>query len=119
MSATSALLAALGGSSRFARFARNRKLGHIPARREGSNGTWAFTLSEGKSGFDRGRGLEIHYNVYFIDPKTGKPRRYHRSRVVGYPPKMRKAEAESILAAELAAVNGGPVARVAGMFPDN
>ncbi len=77
-------------------------------------------MARGRSRYQRGRvisteagGWEIHYNVYLTDPKTGKPRRHHRSRVVGYPPKMRKAEAESILAAELAAVNGGPVARVA------
>ena len=76
-------------------------------------------MARGRSRYQRGRvisteagGWEIHYNVYLTDPKTGKPRRHHRSRVVGYPPKMRKAEAESILAAELAAVNGGPVARV-------
>jgi hypothetical protein len=50
---------------------------------------------------------------YLTDPATGKPKRHHRSRVVGYAPKMRKAEAETILAAELAAVNGGPLARVA------
>jgi integrase len=77
-------------------------------------------MARGRSRYQKGRvvstetgGWEIHYNVYLTDPKTGRPRRHHRSRVVGYPPKMRKAEAESILAAELAAVNGGPVTRVA------
>jgi integrase len=77
-------------------------------------------MARGRSRYQKGRvvsteagGWEIHYNVYLTDPKTGRPRRHHRSRVVGYPPKMRKAEAESILAAELASVNGGPVARVA------
>jgi hypothetical protein len=77
-------------------------------------------MARGRSRYQKGRVVsteagawEIHYNVYLTDPKTGKPRRHHRSRVVGYPPKMRKAEAESILAAELAAVNGGSVTRVA------
>src|SRR5450755_814563 len=78
------------------------------------------SMARGRTRYQRGRvvateagGWEIHYNVYLIDPATGKPKRHHRSRVVGYAPKMRKAEAETILAAELAAVNGGPLARVA------
>src|SRR5258708_8041795 len=77
-------------------------------------------MARGRSRYQRGRGVateaggwEIHYNVYLTDPASGKPKRHHRSRVVGHAPKMRKAEAETILAAELAAVNGGPVARVA------
>jgi integrase len=77
-------------------------------------------MARGRSRYQRGRvvsttagGWEIHYNVYLTDPATGKPKRHHRSRVVGHAPKMRKAEAETILAAELAAVNGGPLARVA------
>lgn len=77
-------------------------------------------MAQGRSRYQRGRvvstttgGWEIHYNVYLTDPATGKPKRHHRSRVVGHAPKMRKAEAETILAAELAAVNGGPLARVA------
>src|SRR5258708_3727992 len=77
-------------------------------------------MARGRSRYQRGRvvateagGWEIHYNVYLTDPASGKPKRHHRSRVVGHAPKMRKAEAETILVAELAAVNGGPVARVA------
>jgi hypothetical protein len=77
-------------------------------------------MAQGGSRFQRGRvvsteagGREIHYNAYLTDPATGKPKRHHRSRVVGHAPKMRKAEAETILAAELSAVNGGPLARVA------
>src|SRR5260370_16396297 len=77
-------------------------------------------MAQGRSRHQRGRvvstttgGWEIHYNVYLTDPATGKPKRHDRSRVVGHAPKMRKAEAETILAAELAAVNGGPLARVA------
>jgi len=77
-------------------------------------------MARGRSRYQRGRvvateagGWEIHYNVYLTDPASGKPKRHHRSRVVGLAPKMRKAEAETILAAELGAVNGGPVARVA------
>lgn len=77
-------------------------------------------MARGRSRYQRGRvvstetgGWEIHYNIYLTDPATGKPKRHHRSRVVGHAPKMRKAEAETILAAELAAVNGGPVARLA------
>jgi len=76
-------------------------------------------MAQGRSRHQRGRvvstttgGWEIHYNVYLTDPATGKPKRHDRSRVVGHAPKMRKAEAETILAAELAAVNGGPLARV-------
>ena len=61
----------------------------------------------------KGGGWEIHYNVYLTDPTTGKPKRHHRSRVVGYKPKMHRADAEKILAAELAAINGGPVTRAA------
>lgn len=77
-------------------------------------------MARGRSRYQRGRvvateagGWEIHYNVYLTDPKTGKPKRRHRSRVVGYKPKMRRADAETILAAELAAINGGPVTRTA------
>jgi hypothetical protein len=58
-------------------------------------------------------GWEIHYNVYLTDPTTGKAKRRHRRRVVGYRPKMHRADAEKILAAELAAINGGPVTRAA------
>ena len=77
-------------------------------------------MARGRYRYQRGRvvsteagGWEIHYNIYLTDLNTGKPKRHHRSRVVGYAPKMRKAEAEGILAAELAAVNGGPVTRLA------
>jgi len=77
-------------------------------------------MARGRSRYQKGRvvsteagGWEIHYNVYVTDSATGKPKRRHRSRVVGYPPKMRKVEAESILAAELAAINGGPITRPA------
>jgi hypothetical protein len=49
----------------------------------------------------KGGGWEIHYYVYLTDPSTGKPKRHHRSRVVGYKPKMRRADAEKILDAEL------------------
>ena len=58
-----------------------------------------------------GGGWEIHYSVYLTDPATGKPKRHHCSRVVGYKPKMHRADAEKILGAELAAINGGPVTR--------
>ena len=77
-------------------------------------------MARGRSRYQRGRvvsteagGWEIHYNIYLTDPKTGKPKRRHRSRVVGYKPKMRRSEAEGILAAELAAINGGPITRPA------
>jgi len=52
-------------------------------------------------------------NIYLTDATTGKPKRHHRSRVVGYKPQMHRADAEKILAAELAAINGGPVTRAA------
>jgi integrase len=75
-------------------------------------------MARGRSRYQQGSvvstaagGWEIHYNIYLTDPQTGKPRRRHRSRVVGYRPKMRRAEAEAILAAELAAINGGPITR--------
>ncbi|HET6175974.1 MAG TPA: hypothetical protein VFE61_03510 [Candidatus Sulfotelmatobacter sp.] len=58
-------------------------------------------------------GWEIHYNVNLTDPTTGKAKRHHRSLVVGYRPKMHRAHAEKILAAELAAINGGLVTRAA------
>jgi integrase len=77
-------------------------------------------MARGRARYQRGRvvatkggGWEIHYNVYLTDPTTGKPKRHHRSRVVGYKPKMHRADAEKILAAELATINGGPVTRVA------
>src|SRR5215467_12196235 len=77
-------------------------------------------MARGRSRFQKGKviateagGWEIHYNIYLTDHATGKPKRHHRSRVVGYAPKMRKAEAENILAAELAAINGGPITRPA------
>src|SRR6266436_3695147 len=77
-------------------------------------------MARGRTRYQRGRvvatnggGWEIHYNVYLTDPTTGKPKRNHRSRVVGYKPKMQRADAEKILAAELAAINGGPVTRAA------
>jgi integrase len=77
-------------------------------------------MARGRSRYQKGTvlstesgGWEIHYNVYLTDPATGRPKRHHRSRVVGYAPKMRKAEAEAMLAAELAAINGGPVTRAA------
>jgi hypothetical protein len=77
-------------------------------------------MARGRARYQRGRvvateagGWEIHYNVYLTDPTTGKAKRHHRSRVVGYRPKMHRADAEKILAAELAAVNGGPVTRAA------
>ena len=77
-------------------------------------------MARGRSRYQRGRvvatkggGWEIHYNIYLTDPTTSKPKRHHRSRVAGYKPKMHRAEAEKILAAELAAINGGPVTRVA------
>ena len=73
-------------------------------------------MARGRARYQRGRvvatkggGWEIHYNVYLTDPTTGKPKRHHRSRVVGYKPKMHRADAEKILASELAAINGGPV----------
>jgi integrase-like protein len=75
-------------------------------------------MARGRSRYQQGRvvstaagGWEIHYNIYLTDPQTGKAKRRHRSRVVGYRPKMRRAEAEAILAAELAAINGGPITR--------
>ena len=58
-------------------------------------------------------GWEIHYNVYITDPATGSPQCHYLSRVVGYPAKMRKSEAENTLAAELTAINSGPITRVA------
>lgn len=77
-------------------------------------------MARGRARYQRGRvvateggGREIHYNVYLTDPTTGKPKRHHRSRVVGYRPKMRRADAEKILDAELAAINGGPITRAA------
>ena len=75
-------------------------------------------MARGRSRYQRGRvvateagGWEIHYNIYLTDPVSGKPKRHHRSRVVGYKTTMRRAEAESILTAELAAINGGPITR--------
>jgi integrase len=63
-------------------------------------------MARGRSRFQQGRvvstaagGWEIHYNIYLTDPQTGKAKRRHR------------AEAEAILAAELAAINGGPITR--------
>ena len=48
-------------------------------------------MARGRSRYQKGRvistengGWEIHYNVYLTDPKTGKPKRHHRSRVVGH-----------------------------------
>ena len=77
-------------------------------------------MARGRARYQRGRvvateagGWEIHYNVYLTDPTSGKPKRHHRSRVVGYKPKMHRADAEKILGAELAAINGGPVTRAA------
>ena len=77
-------------------------------------------MARGRARYQRGRvvatkggGWEIHYNVYLTDSTTGKPKRHHRSRVVGYKPTMHRADAEKILAAELAAINAGPVTRVA------
>ena len=77
-------------------------------------------MARGRARYQRGRvvateggGWEIHYNIYLTDPTTGKPKRHHRSRVVGYKPKMHRADAEKILGAELAAINGGPVSRAA------
>ncbi len=52
-------------------------------------------MARGRAVYQRGRvvateggGWEIHNNVYLTDPTTGKPKRHHRSRVVGYKPKM-------------------------------
>jgi integrase len=77
-------------------------------------------MARGRARYQKGRvvatkggGWEIHYNVYLTDPATSKPKRHHRSRVVGYRSKMHRADAEKILAAELAAINGGPITRVA------
>jgi len=63
-------------------------------------------MARGRARYQRGRvvwtkggGWEIHYNVYLTDPATGKPKRHHRSRVVGYKPKMHRADAEKILGA--------------------
>src|SRR5215472_952997 len=77
-------------------------------------------MARGRARYQRGRvvateggGWEIHYNIYLTDPTTGKPKRHHRSRIVGYKPTMRRADAEKILGAELAAINGGPVTRAA------
>src|SRR4029077_18154649 len=71
-------------------------------------------MARGRAHYQRGRvvatkggGWEIHYNIYLTDATTGKPKRHHRSRVVGYKPQMHRADAEKILAAELAAINGG------------
>jgi hypothetical protein len=58
-------------------------------------------------------GWEIHYHVYLSDSATGKQQRHHRSRVVGYRPKLRRSDAEKILEAELAAINAGPTTRTA------
>ena len=51
-------------------------------------------MARGRARYQRGRvvateagGWEIHYNVYLTDPTTGKAKRHHRSRVVGYRPK--------------------------------
>jgi hypothetical protein len=48
-------------------------------------------MAQGRSRYQRGRVVstttgswEIHYNVYLTDPVTGKPKRHHRSRVVGH-----------------------------------
>jgi hypothetical protein len=77
-------------------------------------------MARGRARYQRGRviategsGWEVHYNVYLTNPTTGKPKRHHRSRVVGYKPKMHRADAEKILDAELAAITGGPVTRAA------
>ena len=77
-------------------------------------------MARGRARYQRGRvvateagGWEIHYNVYLTDPTTGKGKRHHRSRVVGYKPKMHRSDAEKILASELATINGGPVTRAA------
>jgi len=77
-------------------------------------------MARGHARYQRGRvvateggGWEIHYNVYLTDPTTGKPKRHHRSRVVGPQAEMHRADAEKILDAELAAINGGPVTRAA------
>ena len=81
-------------------------------------------MARGRARYQRGRVVateggswEIHYNVYLTDPTTGKPKRHHRSRVVGYKPKMHRADAEKILGAELAAINGGPVTRARRVPP--
>jgi hypothetical protein len=73
-------------------------------------------VARGRARYQRGRvvatkggGWEIHYDIYLTDPATGKPKPHHRSPVVGYKPKMHRAGAEKILAAELAAINGGPI----------
>jgi hypothetical protein len=66
-------------------------------------------MARGRSRYQRGRvvateggGWEIHYNIYLTDPTIGKPKRHHRSRVVGYKPKIHRADAEKIWGAELA-----------------
>jgi hypothetical protein len=61
-------------------------------------------MARGRARYQRGRvvateggGSEIHYNVYLTDPTTDKPKRHHCSRIVGYKPKMHRADAEKIL----------------------
>ena len=39
----------------------------------------------------KGGGWERPYNIYLTDPTSGKPKRHHRSRVVGYEPKMHRS----------------------------
>lgn len=50
-------------------------------------------------------GWEAHWFPYVVDPVTGKERRVHRSKVIGYKPKMRKFEAEDELQKIVARVN--------------
>jgi len=56
---------------------------------------------------------EISYYVYLTDPVAQKPKRHHRSRVVGHKSSMRKIDAEQILRQELELANAGPRSRPA------
>jgi hypothetical protein len=80
-----------------------------------ANGSWHADAcyQRGRVVATEGGGGEIRYNVYLTDPTTGRPKRHHRSCVVGYKPKMHRPDAEKILGAELGAINGGPVTRAA------
>src|SRR5215467_10363927 len=73
-----------GGSSRFVICAKAKAEPYSSAERRRE-------MARGRSRYQKGRvvsteagGWEIHYNVYVTDPATGKPKRRHRSRVVGY-----------------------------------
>jgi len=76
-------------------------------------------MARGRSRYQRGRvvateagGWEIHYNVYLTDPASGKPKRHHRSRVVGHPRKCAGGGGDHPRR-RTRRINGGPLARVA------